>query len=139
MIKEELRAIKSSPRELKHFGLVIGLLIAAIGLIRYFVSHASGAETVILAGAILTLLGMFLPQALHIPYKLWMGFAVVMGWIMSRVILTVIFFAVVTPIGLVMRMLGKDLLELKRPIGAKTYWHHRSNKTFSKESYERQS
>ncbi len=62
-----------------------------------------------------------LPKALAPLYKGWMAFGHALGWINARIILGLVFFAVVTPIGLIMRLIGKDVLHVKNKPGA-SYW-----------------
>lgn len=64
------------------------------------------------------------PRALAPLHKAWMAFGHVLGWINARIILGVVFFVVVTPIGLVMRLAGKDLLAMKRR-KSQSYWIQR--------------
>ena len=54
--------------------------------------------------------------------KLWFKFGVILGKIISPIIMGTIFFLVVTPIGLIMKVLGKDLLRLKYNKKDNTYW-----------------
>lgn len=81
-----------------------------------------------LAGA-----GVWLAAALIYPkglaplYKAWMAFGHVLGWINARIILGIVFFAVVMPIGLVMRLFGKDFLGM-RPNLTGSYWMQRGHK-----------
>jgi len=59
--------------------------------------------------------------------KLWMQFGFLLGKIVSPIVMGFIFFLVVTPTGIIMRLLGKDLLNLKKN-NQKTYWIHKNNK-----------
>ena len=59
--------------------------------------------------------------------RLWFKFGIFLGGIISPIIMGVIFFAVVTPIGLFMKILGKDLLSLKKN-QKKSYWIEYENK-----------
>ena len=59
--------------------------------------------------------------------KLWMQFGFLLGKIVSPIVMGFIFFLVVTPTGIIMRLLGKDLLNLKKS-NQKTYWIHKNNK-----------
>ena len=59
--------------------------------------------------------------------KLWMQFGFLLGKIVSPIVMGFIFFLVVTPTGIIMRFLGKDLLNLKKN-NQKTYWIHKNNK-----------
>ena len=54
--------------------------------------------------------------------KLWMKFGIFLGSIISPFVMGVVFFMVVTPVGLIMRFLGKDLLRIKKSKFVSTYW-----------------
>ena len=58
--------------------------------------------------------------------KLWMKFGLLLGKIVSPVVMAVIFFGVVTPTGLIMRMLGKDILKLNKN-KYNSYWEKKDN------------
>ena len=70
---------------------------------------------------IFLLLGLLNSKILTPLNRLWFKFGILLGMIMSPLIMVLIFFLVVTPIGLLMRMLKKDLLNLKFD-NSKTYW-----------------
>lgn len=69
-------------------------------------------------------------------YYLWMGIAFVMGNIMSRVMIALIYYAVITPLSFLARIIGRDRLQLRKPV-TDTYWHDISLPT-DPEKYERQ-
>ena len=54
--------------------------------------------------------------------KLWMKFGIFLGSIISPFVMGIVFFMVVTPVGLIMRFLGKDLLRIKKSKFVSTYW-----------------
>jgi hypothetical protein len=62
---------------------------------------------VLVAGLIIP--GLFYPLA-----KLWFGLALILGWFSSRILLSLLFFLLVTPVGLIRRMMGKDKLMLRQ-------------------------
>ena len=72
------------------------------------------------------LLGIINSKVLTPLNKIWFKFGILLGKIVSPVVLAIIFFLVVTPTGLIMRMLGKDLLKLKKNKN-KTYWIKKDN------------
>ena len=74
---------------------------------------------------IFIILGLLNSKILTPLNKLWFKFGVFLGKIVSPLIMGVIFFFVVTPIGLIMRMLGKDVLNLKKNKN-KSYWIKKS-------------
>jgi uncharacterized protein involved in cysteine biosynthesis len=67
-----------------------------------------------------------------------MKFAFVLGWVNTRIIITLIFFLVVTPIGLIMRILKSDLLAEKINKNTETYWDDIEPVQSVKEHLERQ-
>ncbi|NUO82084.1 hypothetical protein HUU05_18590 [candidate division KSB1 bacterium] len=70
-------------------------------------------------------------------YRGWMALAVAMGFVMTRVILTVLFYGMFTPIALVMKLLRKDPLHERFDKQAETYWVKREPHTYEPQSSER--
>ena len=68
----------------------------------------------------------------------WMIFAVILGWFMTRIILSLLFFLVITPIGLTMRLLGKDFLGLKIKSSNESYWNKRDKENELNQDYQKQ-
>ena len=110
MLKEDIRAIRSERRDLRNFGLVVGGVFAALGLFLLWKERPAGIWLGGI-GSALVLLGALLPGLLLPLQKVWMTLAVIMGWVMTRVILSVLFFLVLTPIGLVARTAGQRFLD----------------------------
>lgn len=139
MIREEIIGViqKASARELRKFGITIGAFLLIVAGILFWKELASARYIAYIAGAFL-LLGVAVPVVLKPIYIIWMSFAVVMGFIMSHVILGIVFGLVFTPAGLVMRLLGKDPLKERIDPDAKSYWIPRERKPFDPKSLERQ-
>lgn len=78
------------------------------------------------------------PSVLKPLQKAWMTLAVILGWIMTRVILSILFYLVFTAIGGISRLLGKQFLDLKIDPSINSYWIKREPKTFNKSGYEKQ-
>ena len=98
--------------------LIIGLWpLLKIGEIRYWSVFIS---------VIFLLLGLINSYLLSPLNKIWFNFGKLLGKIISPLIMGVIFFLVVTPIGLIMRALGKDILSLKYNEKSKSYWIEKS-------------
>ncbi len=72
------------------------------------------------------LLGIFNSKLLTPLNKLWMKFGLLLGKVVSPVVMAVIYFGVVTPTGLIMRILGKDILKLKKN-NYNSYWEKKDN------------
>ncbi len=106
----------------RNFGLVVGGVFAALGgwwLWRG--KFPSLAPFALGLGAALVLLGLVYPRALVIPNRLWMGLAEALSFVMTRVILAIIFFLIVVPIGLLRRAMGGDPLG-RRATRSESYW-----------------
>ncbi len=88
--------------------------------------------------AVFFILGMVAPIVLKPVQKAWMTFAIIVGWFMTRLILSVLFYLVFTSVGFVARLLGKQFLDLKIDKSATSYWRHRVPKQLMKKDYERQ-
>lgn len=127
VIAEEIRSLDTGRRALRNFGLVVGGVFAAIGLVIWWVAGTwtAWAAAVIGGGSVLIVLGFAAPTAMRSVYYVWMGIAVVLGFMMTRVLLTLVFVIMVVPIGFIMRILGKDLLNRRRDPEADTYWIRR--------------
>jgi hypothetical protein len=136
MILDEIKNIKESPKDLRKFGLTIGIVLLIIALILIFNSKPSRFFFLSI-GLIFILAGLFAPKVLRYLNRSWMTLAIVLGWIMTRVILSVLFYIVITPIGLIARISGKKFLDLKIDKTRASYWEKRNNKSIPAD-YERQ-
>ena len=125
MVAAEVRALDVSVPALRKFGLVVGGVFAGIAA---FSAWRNGWElktfAQILGGLGLTLivLGAVVPVILRPVYKVWMALAFAMGFVMTRVILTLAFFLTITPIGFILRALGKDPLAKRPDPDVDSYW-----------------
>ena len=79
----------------------------------------------IIISLIFLILGLLKSKILTPLNTLWFKFGIILGKIVSPIIMGLIFFLVVTPIGILMRILGKDLLNLKYNLN-KSYWIEKS-------------
>ena len=133
---EELNSIKSSRKDLKNFGVTIGFILLMISAF-LFVREKDSFIYFFLIGSILIILGVITPVILKPIYKIWMTFAVIIGWIMTRVILSVLFFSIITIIGIFTRLIGKDFLNLKSK-NKESYWNIRNKEYELNQDYEKQ-
>lgn len=85
----------------------------AMVLICLLIAIAGGKQLFVLIAVLLLLINMIRPDIYKPLGKLWFGFSHLLGTIMSKVILTIIFFVLVMPVGLLRRLMGKDTLQLK--------------------------
>ena len=137
MILEEIKKLKTGERELRKFGWLVGGVFVALAILMWL-RHKPYFPYFLAPGVLLIGSGFLLPKILKYIYIVWMSVAIVIGFVVSNVILTVFFFLVITPIGLITRLLGKDFLALKIDHEAPTYWIPRERATQTPAEYERQ-
>jgi hypothetical protein len=113
----------ASSRELRRFGLVTGGVALALVVLRLG-RHQAGRPVWALAGAgaLLTLTGLLSPRGLRPIHAGWMRLAALLGWINTRLLLSLFFFAVLTPLALLARLFGHDPLRRRRSSSAASYW-----------------
>ena len=133
---EELNRIKSTKNDLRSFGFIIGFILLAIGGVLFY-KEKELFVNFIFVGPIFVGLGLIFPKALKPIYKIWMIFAVVIGWVMTRVILSVLFYSIITILGIFARLLRKDFLNLKA-INCDSYWNNRISEYELNQDYEKQ-
>ena len=122
-ITEEVKALSPVKKDLRNLGLVFLVAFGIIGGIVLWRGGPSGPYW-IGAGVLFGLWGLAWPAGLKPVYRLWMTLAIILGFFVSRILLGLIFYLVVTPIGLIMRLIGKDLLDQKMK-DRDSYWHIR--------------
>ena len=96
----------------RSFGIVFSAVFLFIAL--YPITYSGDIRIwSLIISFIFIILGLLNSKVLTPLNKLWFKFGVILGKIISPIIMGIIFFLVVTPIGLIMKVLGKDLLRLK--------------------------
>lgn len=106
---------------------VIQLVVA--GALSWLLHRRFGWDAMalgLLATSLVALLaGIVLPQLLRSYYVLWMLVGFPIGWVVSHALIVVIYYAVMTPVGLALRLRGRDAMQLKVRSEASTYWSPR--------------
>ena len=134
---EEIKNIKSEKRDLRKFGITIGIILLIItGFL--FWKEKESFQILLTFGVAFGILGITIPFILKPIYWVWMVFATILGWIMTRVILSLLFYTIFTPIGLILRFFRKQFLELRWDKSKESYWNIRTNEHLKKENYEKQ-
>lgn len=112
-----------SSRKLRQFASLCLLVFAGLALWQYFGrGHTSLAIALVSLAGTLGFVGLVRPQALKWIYVGWMMTAFPIGWVISRAILAIIFFVIITPIALAFRVCGRDVLQLRRRSEQASYW-----------------
>ena len=127
----------SSPSELRRFGLVVAAGLSALALFGWFRGHTHGPVVLGTAAGALLLAALVAPRALHGVRRAWLGLAAALAWLNTRVILSVLYYAVFTPVGVIRRAFA-DPLDLRFRDERSTYWVRRATPPLDPKAYERQ-
>ena len=113
--------MKKDRKELRKFGMVMAAAFAVVSVLLFLRETGAWRFTAAAAGLFLVA-GAAVPSVLSPVEWAWMKFAHALGFVMTNVLLTVVFFTGVTLTGLVMRLLGKRPLNLNINRDRKSYW-----------------
>jgi uncharacterized membrane protein HdeD (DUF308 family) len=108
-------------KDLRQFGLLVGGVFAVIGLWPLVFRGESLRLWAMILGSLLIVLGAVAPQSLKQVHRGWMKVGHVLGTINTRIILGIIYYLLITPMGLVMRLMGKDPMHRVLTQGTDTY------------------
>ena len=133
---EEIKNIKTRIKDLRSFGITMGIILLIITGFLFYKENESTQIFLYIACSFIGL-GFLLPIILKPVYIVWMTFAVILGWVMTRVILSIVFYLIMTPIGLITRLLGEDFLALNRK-DSNSYWNYRDSSKELNQDYEKQ-
>lgn len=124
-IAQEIKELKSGTRELRQFSWLVGGIFLLLGVAGWYFGKG-WFEVPLWIGGPLVVLGTVVPVVVKPFYYAWMALAVVLGFVMTRVILTIFFLVVLTPVGLLFKLMGRDPLHRKMDKSASTYWIEKS-------------
>lgn len=122
-VTHELSALDTSSKAMRKFGLTVGGVFAAITGLAVWKHWSQPA--VITLGSLATFLlifGIIAPALLRLPHRLWMTFALALGWCMSRLILTILFILAVIPVSLLGRVMRLPFIQIRRHTPRDSYW-----------------
>ena len=125
---EEIKNIQIKKTDLRKFGITAGFILLIIAGLLFWKENES-FHVFLTIGIILCSLSIALPIILKPIFWIWMICAIVIQWIITRIILSLIYYLIITPVGLIGRLLGKQFLELKWNSNNSTYWNYRLNKS----------
>jgi len=130
--------MKEKKSVLRKFGITLAVILAIIGTIQLLKGHTKIYPWLYSIGVISIVLGIFIPawlNPIHFAFKK-IGCAV--GALFTGLILVIVFYIVLTPIGLIARLFGKNFLDINWAKRANTYWIKKEQLNEGTERYERQ-
>ena len=134
---EEIKKIKCEKSDIRNVGITVGIILLIIsGFLLWKEKESYQIFSGI--GITLSLIAIAIPSVLKPVYWMWMVFATILGGVMTRIILSLLFYIILTPIGLISRLFGRKFLELKWNHSQKSYWNMRTREIFNKNNHEKQ-
>tara|TARA_B100000029_G_scaffold504476_1_gene583426 strand:- start:213 stop:605 length:393 start_codon:yes stop_codon:yes gene_type:complete len=110
----------------KSFGILFSIVFLIVAL--YPLSNAESLRFwALYASVSFFLLAYIAPRTLIIPNKLWFKFGLLLGSIIAPLVMMLVYFTTIVPTGLIMGLLGKDLLNQKLDKNVKSYWIERND------------
>ena len=140
MIDPELREseLDVSNRLLRQFAALWLVIFGALATLQFVEGAMRRSAALAVVAVAVGLPGLVKPPMIGIVFRLAMTMAMPIGWVVSRVLLALAYFAVFAPLGLVFRLIGRDALARRRRPEGPTYWTIRDQPT-DPERYLRQS
>ncbi len=127
---------QGTPKEVRNFGILFAVVLTALAVYFLVVGKEFWHWFLVCAGGFL-LAGTLAPALLRPLYRAWMKLAFFLAWVNTRLLLGLFFYLVLTPIGVILRLTGKDLLGRKLDREAVTYWKKREGAPVPPQQYER--
>jgi len=134
---EEIKNIKSEKSDLRNFGIIVGIILLIISGFLFWKEKES-FQIFLAIGIILFLIAISIPAVLKPVYWIWMIFAIILGWFMTRVILSLLFYFVFTSIRITLRFFGNQFLELRWDKSKESYWNYKNSHRISHKDLEKQ-
>ena len=125
------------PRRIRDFVIVMVLALSIASLLGLRRHTTLGWILPASCGVLLILLALVRPSAVQPIEAAWAGIGRLLGRITTPILLAAVFVLVVVPLGLLLRLLGKDILRLRRDFKAPTYWIERKRRAFEPADFER--
>jgi hypothetical protein len=111
--KAVVPAAKAEAQELRHFGLLLGALVAVVFAVIPFLRRHAIVVWPWLAAGLLWIPALAAPSLLRYLHRGWTRLGQVLGWLNTRVILSLLYVIVIVPLGLVMRLMRRDPMARK--------------------------
>ena len=133
----QIKNISTGKSDIQKFGYTIATILLIVAGFLVFKEKESHQYLIIIS-SVFFCFGLIIPIILKPLYIIWMAFAVILGWFMTRLILIILFYFILTPIGLLGKLFGKNFLENNFNSSANSYWYLRDSKSEINQDYEKQ-
>jgi hypothetical protein len=128
--------IKAGRKQLQKFSRVMAIAFFVMGFM-VFIRHKPEFLLLWVTGVLFLAIGMLRPEWLSLVYAIWMKLAFVLSWVNTRILLSIIFYFILTPVSMAMKLFRFDPLDRAINKHKGSYWIPRTQKAFTKSDYER--
>ncbi|MDA9464504.1 SxtJ family membrane protein [Bradyrhizobium sp. CCBAU 53415] len=136
LLESEQNEVVVGPSD-RRFGITMALVFAVIGCFSFY-KRSSHAPIWLAVAAIVIGVALWRPQSLASVNRAWLKLGLLMYRVVNPVVMAILFFGAIMPIGLTMRIFGKDFLNMRQDSSAETYWSTRSDPRPPSESMRHQ-
>ncbi len=128
----------ASSKDLRGFGIGMTLFCLMLGGLLMWRGNLTWCYRLWMVGGIVFLAPAILfPTGLRPIFIVWSAIAVRLSWVMSRLVLSIIFFIIFTAVSLVQKIIRRDAMDIKFPDECETYWVDRSKEEYNPKHFER--
>lgn len=131
------RKQEQNKKEWRKFGIGLAVIFCLIGTLQLIFGRES-YPYFYLGAIIIFLINLIFPILIRPLFVLFFYIGAGLGWLAAKVTLILLFHLLFTPFGFLLKLMGKDFLDLKLDRTATTYWIKRKTTKFDKKSYENQ-
>ena len=134
----EIKNIQFKNNEVRKFGFLISFILLIISISYYLNENLNVFIYVFTSASLIFILSFVYVRIFYPFYYIWMCFALLIGWFMSRILLTFIFYFIISPIALLLRLFRYKFLEIKINNTKMSNWNIRDNTKIDKNHYKKQ-
>lgn len=123
-------------REARKTALVVAMVVTLVAAFLWYRGRETAPIIALSIALILVVIGLFVPKLAKLFHRVWMTLAFALGYVNSRILLTLIYFLLFVPYRVVSRLFGRDPLQIRQK-ESESYWHRREATRQTKEQFER--
>jgi hypothetical protein len=123
-------------QDVRRFALLWTAFAAAMGALLFWRHHEAVAKVLWGACVLVGLSGIMIPIAARAFYRIWMSLAFAINWVITHLLLALIFWGVLAPLALVFKLIGRDTLRLRRLVSTSNSYWLEHDKMDDKSSYQ---
>ncbi len=131
------KAKRPESAEARRFAVILACLLTLIAAVSWWRHHPTRAIVLVAVGVTAVLVAFLLRSVWVRFFRLWMKLALAISWVMTRVLLTALYYGFITPYGLVSRLFRKDPLDLSWKRRSPSYWVDKVEQPGGPERYEK--